>query len=58
MKRNPVGLMIYNESLNDVIVSISHPVIKVINIYSVNVPSYLFIDIEIPNELLLDKNNN
>ena len=58
MKWNTVQLMIYGDDLNDVNVSTSHPDIKIINTFSVDNPSYLFIDIEIPNELLLDKKNN
>jgi len=55
MKWNTVQLMIYGESLNDVNVSTSHPDIKVINTSLVDNPNYLFIDVEIPNELLEDK---
>ncbi len=55
MKWNTVQLMIYGESLNDVNVSTSNPEIKIINTFSVNSPNYLFIDIEIPNELPEEK---
>ena len=35
-----------------------NPEIKVINIYAVNVPNFLFIDIEIPIEVPENNKNN
>ncbi|MEE9573327.1 MAG: alpha-amylase family glycosyl hydrolase [Candidatus Neomarinimicrobiota bacterium] len=55
MKWNTVQLMIYGENLKDVNVSIPNPDIKVINTFLGENPNYLFIDVEIQNDLPEDK---
>jgi glycosidase len=52
MKWNKVQLMVYGENLDDVSVSTSYPGINVIKTNSVENKNYLFVDIEIPNDLL------
>ena len=51
MKWNTVQLMVYAENLDDVSVSTSYPGINVIKTHSVENKNYLFVDIEIPNDL-------
>jgi len=51
MKWNKVQLMVYGENLGDVSVSTSYPGINVIKTHSVENKNYLFVDIEIPNDL-------
>ena len=51
MKWNTVQLMVYGENLDDVSVSTSYPRNNVIKTHSVENKNYLFVDIEIPNDL-------
>ncbi len=51
MKWNTVQLMVYGENLDDVSVSTSYPGNNVIKTHSVENKNYLFVDIEIPNDL-------
>ncbi|MBT8386739.1 MAG: cyclomaltodextrinase N-terminal domain-containing protein [Ignavibacteria bacterium] len=51
MKWNKVQLMVYGENLDDVNVSTSYPGNNVINTHSAENKKYLFVDIEIPNDV-------
>ena len=51
MKWDRVQLMVYGENLDDVSVYTSYPGINVIKTHSVENKNYLFVDIEIPNDL-------
>ncbi len=51
MKWNTVQMMVYGENLDDVTVTTSYQRINVIKTHSVENKNYLFVDIEIPNDL-------
>ncbi|MFN0159203.1 MAG: glycoside hydrolase family 13 protein [Bacteroidota bacterium] len=52
MKWQPLQLMVYGEQLSDVSASFNHPSLKITSVHRVANPSYIFLDVEVSDNLL------